>query len=115
MGRTTSFVGLSAYARAVRRPLAGVEMNFGIVGMLLATIVVLVAMVARVFTFADLAGIGLMYAAGVGLICAAERGGVRPRFSDPANIRNHWRGHLQIAAGLILFGLVGAGATALLR
>ena len=90
-------------------------MNFGIVGMLLGAIVVLVAMVARVLTFGDLAGIGVVYAAGVGLICAADPGGVRPTFTDPANIRNHWRGHLQIAAVVILVGLVGTGATALLR
>lgn len=90
-------------------------MNFGIVGMLLGAIVVLVVMVARVLTFGDLAGIGVVYAAGVGLICAAAPGGVRPTFSDPANIRNHWRGHVQIAAVVILVGLVGTGATALLR
>ncbi len=90
-------------------------MNYGTVGMLVPAVVILVAMFARVFTFGDLVGIGLVYAAGVGLVCAAEPGGVRPRLSDPANIRNHWRGHLQVAAVVILVGLVGAGATALLR
>ena len=90
-------------------------MNYGIVGMLVAALVVLVAMVARVLTFGDLAGLGVVYAAGVGLVCAVDPGGVRPKFSDSANIRNHWRGHLQIAAAVIVVGLVGAGATALLR
>ena len=90
-------------------------MNFGIAGMLVTAVVVLLAMVARVVSFADLAGIGVVYAAGVGLVCAASPGGVRPTFGDSANMRNHWRGHLQIAAAVTLVGLVGAGVTALLQ
>ena len=64
-------------------------MNYGIAGVLVTAVVVLLAMVTRVFTFADLAGIGLVCAAGVGLVCAASPDGVRPTFGDSANVRNH--------------------------
>lgn len=71
--------------------------------------------IAVAFTFGDMAGIGLVYGLGVGLICAVCSGGTRPSACDPANIRNHWRGHLQVAAAIILTGIVGVCVSAILR
>lgn len=97
-----------------RRVFCDVEYNYGVIGMLLGGVLIVVAMIAGVATFGDLAGIGLAYGVGIGLICAVCPGGTGPTFCDPANVRNHWRGHLQVAAAIVLLGAVGAGASAVL-
>lgn len=56
---------------------------------------------------ASLAGISVAYALGVGLVCATCYGGIAPKAADPANVRNHWRGHLQLAATMLGVGVVG--------
>ncbi len=89
-------------------------MNFGVAGMMFMAVLILVGIVAGVVGFGDLAGIGVVYAGGVGLVCAACAGGNGPTFCDSANVRNHWRGHLQIAAVVVVIGLVGAAVTSLL-
>jgi hypothetical protein len=54
-----------------------------------------------------LSGFAFVYGCGVGLICAACAGGIDPTFCDPMNARNHWRGHLQVAAAAFVIGVLG--------
>ena len=54
-----------------------------------------------------LIGLGFVWAAAVGLICAVCVGGTSPTFCDSLNARNHWRGHLQGAAALMIVGIIG--------
>lgn len=82
--------------------------------MVVAAVVIVVGMATGALDFGALVGIGVAYAGGVGLVCAACAGGDRPTICDSANIRNHWRGHLQVAAGITVVGIVGAVATSLL-
>ena len=91
------------------------EMNFGVAGMLVGAVAVIIGMIAGLVTFGDLAGIGFVYALGLGLVCAVCGGGSDSTFCDSANARNHWRGHLQVAATMMIVGAVGAGAGAALR
>lgn len=76
------------------------------VGMAVGGVLLVAGIVAGAVRAVDLAGIGVAYALGVGLICAFY-GGTEPTFSDPTNVRNHWRGHLQVAAVLVVLGLLG--------
>lgn len=91
----------------------GFEINLGVVSLLLGACLLLAGMIVGFVSFGALAGVGVIYALDVGLICAVVPGGTKPTFADSANIRNHWRGHLQVAAAMIVVGSVGAGLGAL--
>ena len=95
----------------MRRLFSGFEPSFGVVAMLLGGVLVVVGMIAGVITFGGLIGIGLVYGIGVGLICAVCRNGTTPNFCDPANVRNHWRGHVKAAGVIVFVGLVGAAVS----
>ena len=79
-----------AYPRPVHRIFDRFELNFGVAGMLVVAVLIVVGAVAGILSFGDLAGIGAVYAAGVGVICAACPKGPGSTFCDPANVRNHW-------------------------
>lgn len=48
-----------------------------------------------------------VYGCGVGLVCAVCAGGTERTFCDSINVRNHWRGHLQVAAATFVIGMLG--------
>jgi hypothetical protein len=63
--------------------------------------------------FSAVIGIGFLMCAGTGLICALAYGGREgPTFTDPGNIRSHWRGLVQIGLSMMGIGIVGAFITA---
>lgn len=95
-------------------PFEKLEWNAGTVGLLLVGLFLAVWLLLGYAHFGDLIGIGFVYAGAIGLICAVCAGGTRPTFCDSANIRNHWRGHLQAAATVSAIGLIGTVITAVL-
>jgi len=78
-------------------------------------LIVLVGAPAAQVGPADVLGIGMVFAAGTGLICAACYGGTKPTLCDPGNIRNHWRGHLRNIAAITAVGMLYAALVGLLR
>jgi len=94
-------------------PVMSVLHRAALVGPFAAAVVIGVWMTQGRANFGDLFGIGLVYALGVGTICAFSQGGTEPTFRDPMNARNHWRGHLQIAAVVMLFAALGGVVSAL--
>ncbi len=57
--------------------------------------------------FITLTGLAFVYGCGVGLVCAVCAGGQSRTFCDSMNVRNHWRGHLQVASMLLVIGVLG--------
>lgn len=90
------------------------EWNAGSVGFFLVGSFLVVWLLLGYAHFSDLIGVGFVYATATGLICAVCAGGTKPTFCDSANVRNHWRGHLQAAVALSAIGLVGTLITKIL-
>jgi NADH:ubiquinone oxidoreductase subunit 6 (subunit J) len=84
-----------------------------LVGVAVAGVLVAAWMLQGRAHFGDLFGIGLVYAGAIGMICAFCYGGTEPTLCDPMNARNHWRGHLQTAAVVMVVAAVGGVVSAL--
>ena len=85
-----------------------------LLGLLAGGVVMAAWMAQGRANFGDLFGIGLVYAAGIGLFCAVSHGGTEPTFADPMSARNHWRGHLQMAGAIMAFAAVGGIVSAVI-
>jgi hypothetical protein len=84
-----------------------------LVGLGVGALIVVVWAARGAVSFGDLFGIGFVYGLGIGLICAVCAGGTEPTLSDPMNARNHWRGHLQIAAAIMGIATIGGIVSAI--